>query len=81
MVSSDMEQETEDLFARADAAASEARRLLKINWYWQKQTYAAVRRMRLLAVFEPVARRATYPQDLRLPPPTYRPFPNQADAA
>lgn len=75
-----MARETEALFARAEAAAAEAKRLVEINWDWQHRTYGAVRRMYLRAVFEPLGRRITYPHDVRKQPrPPSRPLPGQDD--
>ena len=75
-----MAQETEELFARAEAAAKEAARLTQMNLHWQCHSYAILHRMQSRALFDGHAQRLIYPQDLpepmRLPLPQ---FPKKAD--
>ncbi|MBR0777920.1 hypothetical protein JQ625_24070 [Bradyrhizobium diazoefficiens] len=58
-----MARETNDLFARAQAAIAEARRLTEINAAWQDYISQAVDRMFLRSRFEPSNHPTRYPQD------------------
>jgi hypothetical protein len=74
-----MAQDVEALIARAEAAAVEARRLIKINLDLQDSVRATLRRMHLRAIFEGHARKPTYPQNLLKQQRPYQPFPNEDD--
>jgi hypothetical protein len=47
-----MDEETEKLVARANAAIVEAARLMQTNLAWQAKTHAQLKRMKLRACFQ-----------------------------
>jgi hypothetical protein len=49
---SGMDEETEKLVARANAAIVEAARLMQTNLAWQAKTHAQLKRMKLRACFQ-----------------------------
>ena len=56
-------EETDALFARAETAIAEAKRLVEMSWVWQSQVRASVRRFHLGAIFAPKEILLKYPQE------------------
>jgi hypothetical protein len=54
----------DSLFERAEAASSEAQRLIKINREYQHRVREGIREMRLKVIFEPRNMKVSYPQDV-----------------
>jgi hypothetical protein len=68
---SGMDEGTEKLIARANAAIVEAARLIQTNLAWQEMTRAQLKRMKLRACFQPKSYRFYSP--IYLPNHPYRP--------
>src|SRR5690349_5270941 len=66
-----MDEETEKLIARANAAIVETARLIQTNLAWQAKTHAQLKRMKLRACFQPKSYRFYSP--INLPDHPYRP--------